>query len=63
MREHLRAFLPGHPLEPTLAGNVVGPVSGAPYGSAGILTIPWTYITCGSAINDKWTDESIPRPC
>ena len=27
------------------------------------LTIPWTYITCGSAINDKWTDESLPRPC
>jgi len=44
VREHLRAFLPGHPLEPSLAGNVVGPVSGAPYGSAGILTIPWTYV-------------------
>ncbi|MFC3687490.1 aminomethyl-transferring glycine dehydrogenase [Aquipuribacter hungaricus] len=44
VREHLRDFLPGHPLEPTLAGNVVGPVSGAPYGSAGILTIPWTYV-------------------
>ena len=44
VREHLRAFLPGHPLEPTLANNVVGPVSGAPYGSAGILTIPWTYV-------------------
>ena len=27
------------------------------------LTIPWTYITCGSAINAKWTDESLPRPC
>ncbi len=44
VREHLRGFLPGHPLEPTLSGNVVGPVSGAPYGSAGILTIPWTYV-------------------
>lgn len=44
VRQHLAGFLPGHPLEPTLAGNVVGPVSGAPYGSAGILTIPWTYV-------------------
>jgi glycine dehydrogenase len=44
VREHLRPFLPGHPLEPTLADNVVGPVSGAPFGSAGILTIPWTYV-------------------
>jgi len=44
VRAHLAAFLPGHPLEPTLADNPVGPVSGAPYGSAGILTIPWTYV-------------------
>ncbi|MFC5382434.1 aminomethyl-transferring glycine dehydrogenase [Aquipuribacter nitratireducens] len=44
VRQHLAEFLPGHPLEPSLAGNVVGPVSGAPYGSAGILTIPWTYV-------------------
>lgn len=27
------------------------------------LTIPWTYITCGSTINDRWADESMPRPC
>ncbi len=44
VRAHLAEFLPGHPLEPTLADNPVGPVSGAPYGSAGILTIPWTYV-------------------
>ena len=44
VRSHLAPFLPGHPLEPTLADNPVGPVSGAPYGSAGILTIPWTYV-------------------
>ncbi|WP_380168267.1 aminomethyl-transferring glycine dehydrogenase [Jannaschia sp. R86511] len=44
VRAHLAGFLPGHPLEPTLADNPVGPVSGAPYGSAGILTIPWTYV-------------------
>jgi len=36
--EHLRAFLPGHPLE----GE--GAVSAAPYGSASILPISWVYI-------------------
>ncbi len=33
---HLAPFLPGR--------GVVGPVSGAPHGSAGILVIPWIYI-------------------
>jgi glycine dehydrogenase len=41
VKEHLRAFLPGHPLE---RDQPVGPVSAAPYGSAGILPIPWVYI-------------------
>jgi glycine dehydrogenase len=41
VKEHLRAFLPGHPLE---RDHPVGPVSAAPYGSAGILPIPWVYI-------------------
>jgi len=36
--EHLRAFLPGHPLD----GE--GAVSAAPYGSASILPISWVYI-------------------
>jgi glycine dehydrogenase len=52
VREHLAPFLPGHPLRPE-AGPLgrghsdggVGPVSGAPWGSAGILPIPWTYIS------------------
>ncbi len=38
---HLVPFLPGHPLH---EGQVVGAVSAAPYGSAGILPIPWMYI-------------------
>jgi glycine dehydrogenase len=42
VKEHLRWFLPGHPLE---ADHPVGPVSAAPYGSAGILPIPWVYIS------------------
>ena len=42
VREHLARFLPGHPLRP--AGDGVGPVAAAPFGSAGILPIPWAYI-------------------
>ncbi len=41
VRAHLAPFLPGHPLHPVSA---VGPVSAAPWGSAGILPIPWAYI-------------------
>ncbi|KRE41486.1 aminomethyl-transferring glycine dehydrogenase [Knoellia sp. Soil729] len=44
-REHLAPFLPNHPLD-TEAGpeTGVGPVSAAPYGSAGILPISWAYV-------------------
>ncbi len=50
-RAHLAPYLPSHPLRPE-AGPTgrghddggVGPVSGAPWGSAGILPIPWAYI-------------------
>jgi glycine dehydrogenase len=42
VRQHLAEFLPGHPLGGT--GQAVGPVSAAPYGSAGILPISWVYI-------------------
>ncbi len=42
VRAHLADFLPGHPM--TQPDNPVGPVSGAPWGSAGILPIPWAYI-------------------
>ncbi len=38
---HLVPFLPGHPL---VAEQAVGPVSAAPYGSAGILPISWMYL-------------------
>jgi len=42
---HLVDFLPTHPLAPQV-GSVggVGPISAAPYGSAGILPISWAYI-------------------
>ena len=42
VRAHLAPFLPGHPLH--AADRVVGPVAAAPFGSAGILPIPWAYI-------------------
>jgi glycine dehydrogenase len=41
VRSHLAPFLPGDPLR---RDQPVGAVSAAPYGSAGILPIPWMYI-------------------
>ena len=45
VREHLAPFLPNHPLVPE-AGPVTGSgaIAAAPWGSAGILPIPWMYI-------------------
>jgi glycine dehydrogenase len=40
---HLVPFLPKHPLA-DLGQTILGPVSAAPWGSAGILPIPWVYI-------------------
>jgi glycine cleavage system P protein (glycine dehydrogenase) len=42
VQAHLVPFLPGDPVGGT--EQVVGPVSAAPFGSAGILGIPWAYI-------------------
>ena len=46
VRSHLAPFLPTHPLNDICGpkDKVVGPISGAPYGSAGILPISWMYI-------------------
>ena len=42
---HLVPFLPSHPLHPRPDQREgIGPVSGAPFGSAGILSISWAYI-------------------
>jgi glycine dehydrogenase len=44
--EHLRPFLPGHPVAPPAnAGEqTVGAIAAAPYGSASILPISWMYL-------------------
>ncbi|MCL2734242.1 MAG: aminomethyl-transferring glycine dehydrogenase, partial [Actinomycetia bacterium] len=44
VRAHLAPYLPNHPLQPAAGPETgVGPVSAAPWGSAGILPISWTY--------------------
>jgi glycine dehydrogenase len=43
--EHLVPFLPSHPMHPRAAQREgIGPVSAAPFGSAGILAISWAFI-------------------
>ncbi|MFF9320441.1 aminomethyl-transferring glycine dehydrogenase [Streptomyces sp. NPDC014735] len=45
VRAHLAPFLPNHPLQPAAGpATGVGPVSAAPWGSAGILPISWAYV-------------------
>ncbi len=43
VKRHLIPFLPGHP-ELSYGPAEVGPVAAAPFGSASILSISWTYI-------------------
>ncbi len=45
VKRHLAPFLPNHPLvEDAGPDTGIGPISGAPFGSAGILPIPYAYI-------------------
>jgi len=45
VRSHLAPYLPNHPLAPEAGpATGIGPVSGAPYGSASILPISWAYV-------------------
>ncbi len=45
VREHLAPYLPTHPAHPEEdKRDGIGPISAAPYGSAGILPISWAYV-------------------
>ncbi len=45
VRAHLAPYLPSHPMHPELERrDGIGPISAAPYGSAGILPISWAYV-------------------
>ncbi|WP_329466350.1 aminomethyl-transferring glycine dehydrogenase [Streptomyces sp. NBC_01431] len=45
VRAHLAPYLPNHPLQPSAGpATGVGPISAAPWGSAGILPISWAYV-------------------
>jgi len=57
---HLEPFLPGHPVVKTGGERGPGPVSAAPWGSAGILCISWVYIrTMGAAGLRRATEVAI----
>ena len=44
-KAHLAPFLPNHPMSGRAGPDTgVGPISGAPFGSAGILPIPYAYL-------------------
>ncbi len=42
--EHLRPFLPGHPMVAVGGGQAIPPVASAPWGSSLVLLISWGYI-------------------
>ena len=45
VREHLAPYLPSHPMHPEADKREgIGPISAAPYGSAGVLPISWAYV-------------------
>ncbi|KAJ2765783.1 glycine decarboxylase subunit P, partial [Coemansia nantahalensis] len=44
VKKHLAPFLPGHPELTGAEQREAGPVSAAPYGSAGVLPVTWSYI-------------------
>ena len=58
VKAHLAPFLPGHPVHPECGGRqAIGPVSAAPWGSAGILPISWAYACMMGATGLKRATE------
>ena len=59
VKSHLAPFLPNHPLRVDAGPTTgIGPLAGAPFGSAGILVIPWIYIRLMGGIGLKRATES-----
>ncbi|MGH3320528.1 MAG: aminomethyl-transferring glycine dehydrogenase [Streptosporangiaceae bacterium] len=59
VRAHLAPFLPNHPLRPEAGPDTgVGPLAGAPWGSAGILPISWAYIRMMGGAGLRRTSEA-----
>ncbi len=54
---HLAPFLPGHPLVETGGERGIGAISAAPFGSASILPISWTYIALMGAAGLRRASE------
>jgi len=51
VRAHLAPYLPSHAMHPEPEKRAgIGPISAAPYGSAGILPISWAYIRLMGAV-------------
>ncbi|HWD24424.1 MAG TPA: aminomethyl-transferring glycine dehydrogenase [Acidimicrobiales bacterium] len=59
VKAHLAPYLPNHPLR-TDAGpeSGIGPISAAPFGSAGILTIPWMYVRLMGGVGLRHATEA-----
>jgi len=55
--KHLVPFLPTHPVVSINGGKGIGPVASAPWGSAGVLAISWTYIKMMGADGLKHATE------
>jgi len=54
---HLAPFLPGHPVVPTGGASAIGAVASAPWGSAGILPIPYAYIGLSGSTGLKYSAQ------
>ncbi len=58
VRAHLAPYLPNHPLLPEAGPTTgVGPVSAAPFGSAGVLPISWAYVRMMGPDGLRWATE------
>jgi glycine dehydrogenase len=55
--DHLAPYLPGHPVVQVGGAGGLGPVSAAPWGSASILLISWSYIALLGSVGVRRASE------